>query len=49
MFSTGFNSGERDGSGSRVMLSGTFSFGRHVPSSLIDHHHGMGTGIDHQR
>ena len=44
-FSTGLSSGERGGSGRRVMLSGTRA-GRDVPSGLVEHQHGMGARSD---
>ena len=45
-FSTGLSSGERAGSGSRVMLSGTASFVVDVPAGLIEQQHGVGAGGD---
>ncbi len=50
-FSTGFNSGERGGSSTRVMqhkgdVVRHLQLGRDVPARLVEHEHGMRAGRD---
>ena len=45
-FSSGFNSGERGGSGSKVMLAGTGRLAERVPAGLIEHQDGVAARID---
>ena len=42
MFSTGFSSGERDGSRMMVILAGSFSLPAQVPSGPVHEDDGMG-------
>jgi hypothetical protein len=41
-FSTGFNSGAREGRKIAVIFWGTFKLARRMPSSPVEQQHGMG-------